>query len=282
MAEFKDKHQQSLTEIRNRQLKEHILRIIWEDPFFKELWIQKLRAKKNSQILERDVLEDLPQNQKELIAWGKALKAGKLQEILKACNFITEINRPKFSFILLLIHNLFQSVINSSVELFKIKYNEFLNQGVDFFHQIRVIFESGRELNVKESKASVYSDLFIGEDARSIYRDKLRQLEKGQLREGQLFNLFLKYVVKPCLNSKKSHLLLKAAEQLILGINQNQILEMLKVNLHKAGILTNVGNTQDCIEIVIKTVSNLIEKIKQQRQQLIDYKLTKEEKNTNL
>ena len=134
-------------------------------------------------------------------------------------------------------------------------------------------------MNIKESKASIYSNLFIGKSAKSIYRSKLQQLKNGQLREEQLFNVFLKYVVKPCLNSKKSHFLLKAAEQLVLGTkDQAKILEKVKINLNNAVNLTNVVISQDYVELIIGAVNDLIEQIKQQSQRFSDYRLIKEEK----
>ncbi len=63
MLSFKEKLQQ-LTKVKDQQLKEEILKIIWEHQFLKELWIQKLCARKNAPIIEADVLEDLPQTQK--------------------------------------------------------------------------------------------------------------------------------------------------------------------------------------------------------------------------
>ena len=275
MPAFKEKIQQ-LTKIKDQQLKEQILKIIWEHQFLKELWIQKLCARKNAPIIETDVLEDLPQTQKELTAWRKVLEEKKLQDILKTCNFISK------SKLLLAINTLIDIIQSSAsfvLKLFKVKYSRFLNQFIDLFHQTVVIFNPEIDLNIKESKASIYSNLFIGKSAKSIYRSKLQQLKNGQLREEQLFNVFLKYVVKPCLNSKKSHFLLKAAEQLVLGTkDQAKILEKVKINLNNAVNLTNVVISQDYVELIIGAVNDLIEQTKQQSQQLSDYKLTKEEK----
>ena len=278
MLSFKEKLQQ-LTKVKDQQLKEEILKIIWEHQFFKELWIQKLCARKNAPIIEVDVLEDLPQTQKELIAWRKVLEEGKLQDILKTCNFISKASKSKLLPAINTLINIIQSSVSFVLKLFKVKYSRIFNQFIDLFHQTVVIFNPGVDLNVKESKASIYSTLFIGKSAKSIYRSKLQQLKNGQLREEQLFNVFFKYVVKPCLNSKKSHFLLTAAEQLVLGTkDQAQILEKLKINLNNAVNLANVMITQGDMELVIGAVNDLIEQTKQQSQQLSDYKLTKEEK----
>jgi len=278
MLSFKKKLQQ-LTKVKDQQLKEEILKIIWEHQFLKELWIQKLCARKNTPIIEADILEDLPQTQKELIAWRKVLEEGKLQDILKICKFVSKASKSKLLPAINTLINIIQSSASIVLKLFKVKYSRFLNQFIDLFHQTVVIFNPGVDLNVKESKASIYSTLFVGKSAKSIYRSKLQQLKNGQLREEQLFNVFLKYVVKPCLNSKQSHFLLKAAEQLVLETNdQAQILEKVKINLNNAVNLTNVVITQDYVELVIGAINNLIEQIKQQSQQLNDYRLTKKEK----
>ena len=161
MPAFKEKLQQ-LTNIKDQQLKEEILKIIWEHQFFKELWIQKLCARKNAPIIEVDVLEDLPQTQKELIAWRKVLEEGKLQDILKTCNFISKASKSKLLPAINTLINIIQSSVSFVLKLFKVKYSRIFNQFIDLFHQTVVIFNPGVDLNVKESKVSIYSTLFIG------------------------------------------------------------------------------------------------------------------------